>query len=137
MEKEFKTKAYTIIYWLIQDGKIDGNHLFDFLELYWPTFIEKDGYVFLKEQYTEEKYNSTEENHEFWINFLGIDDYFINSKDSEKQSRDLSKILAEIWRIKLKNDFPSLEFTVKCLEDHEYGEYGLTFYQTKYEFLNK
>lgn len=50
---------------------------------------------------------------------------------------DLSKILAEIWRIKLKNDFPSLAFTVKCLEDHEYGEYGLTFYQTKYEFLNK
>jgi hypothetical protein len=134
MEKEFKPQAYTLIYWLIQNGKIDGDQLFDFLELYWPTFIQKNGYVFLKEQYSEEKYHTIEENHEFWINFLGIDDYFINSNETEKQSINFSKILAEIWRIKLKKDFPSLEFTVKCLEDHEYGDYGLTFYQTKHEF---
>src|SRR4051812_4452865 len=99
MEKKFKPKAYDIIYWLIQDAKVDGNQLFDFLELYWPTFTEKDGYVFLKEKYSEEKYNSTKENHEFWINFLSVDAYFINSEDQEKQSMDFSKILAEIWRI--------------------------------------
>ena len=134
MEKQFKPKAYDIIYWLIQDGKIDADKLFDFLELYWPTFIKKDGYIFLKEQYSEEEYYTSKKNPEFWINFLSVDPYFINLDDQEKQSMDFSKILAEIWRIKLKNDFPSLEFTVKCLEDHEYGDYGLTFYQTKHEF---
>jgi len=52
LTKEFKAQAYTIIYWLIQEGKLDPDQLFDLLELYWPTFIEKDGYIFLKEQYS-------------------------------------------------------------------------------------
>lgn len=134
MEKQFEPKAYNIIYWLIENGKIDAEQLFDFLELYWPTFIEIDGYIFLKEKYSEDKYKSSEKNIEFWINFLSIDPYFINSNNVEKQSMDFSKILAGIWKIKLEKDFPSIEFTVKCLEDRESGDYGLTFYQTKHEF---
>lgn len=30
--------------------------LFDFLEFFWPTFIKKDGYIFLKEAFSEEEY---------------------------------------------------------------------------------
>lgn len=134
MKKVFEPQAYTFIYWLIKDGKIDSDQLFDFLELYWPTFMKKDGYIFLKERYSEEKYKTIKNDPEFWINFLTVDDYFINSKNKEKQAMDFSKILAGIWRIKLEKDFPSIKFTVKCLEDHDSGDYGLTFYQTKHGF---
>jgi hypothetical protein len=41
MEKESKPTIYTLIYWLIEDEKIEPDQLFDFLELYWPTLVEK------------------------------------------------------------------------------------------------
>lgn len=42
----------------------------------------------------------------------------------------LSKTLAEIWEVKLKEDFPNMTFKVECLWNKEYGDCGLTFYQT-------
>lgn len=136
MEKEFQSQAYTRIYWLIEDGKIKPDQVFDFLELYWPTFMQKDGYVLLKENYTEEKYNrlvTDKINPEFWINLLTIDDFFSNSENKEKEQISFSKKLVEIWKTKLEKDFPSMEFTVKCIADKQSGDCGLTFYQTKHE----
>lgn len=137
MNKEFKSQSYNILYWLIEEGKIDSDQLFDFLELYWPTFIEIDGYIFLKEKFNEDEYKrlvSDKINPEFWINFLTVDDFFIDSEKRKKDSLYFSKRLSEIWAIKLVKDFPEFEITVKCLEDDESGDYGLTFYQTKNQF---
>ena len=128
-----KPSAYTLIYWLIQDKKIDPEILFSFLELYWPTFIKKDQYVFLKEKFSEEEYNrliNEKSNLEYWINLLTVDDFFSETVDAEEKSIALAKILVEIWQTKLKKDFPSMSFTVEYLEDQECGDYGLTFYQT-------
>ena len=56
--KSEKPSCYTFLYWLIQDKKIDPELFFIFSELFWPKFIKKDGYVFLKENYNEEKLNN-------------------------------------------------------------------------------
>lgn len=127
-----KPSAYTFIYWLIEDGKINPNDLFNFSELYWPTFVKKDGYVFLKEQFSEEEYNNLSkenENPEYWINLLTIDEFFSKLSDGEDKSIALSKVLVEIWQVKLKNEFSDMNFTVECLWNEEYGDCGLTFYQ--------
>ncbi len=148
MQKKIeKPPAYTFIYWLIQDRKIDPNDLFNFSELYWPTFVKKDGYVFLKEQFSEEEYNNLtkeNENPEYWINLLTIDEFFSELSDGNEKSIALSKVLVEIWGVKLKKYFPDMIFTVECLWNEEYGDCGLTFYQTneskalhEVEYLNE
>lgn len=124
---------YTSIYWLIQDGKFDPNDLINFSQLFWPTFVQKDGYVFLEEQYCEEEYDyltKENENPEYWLNLLTVDDFFSELSDGEDKSIALTKILAEIWAAKLKKDFPSMTFNVDCLWNDVFGDCGLTFYQT-------
>jgi hypothetical protein len=132
-EKNEIHSSCTFIYWLIQDGKIDPTDLFNFSQLFWPSFVKKDGYVFLREQYSEEEYNNLRkenENPEYWINLLTIDEFFSKLPDGEDKSVILSKILAEIWEVKLKKNFPDMAFTIECLWNEEYGDCGLTFYQT-------
>jgi hypothetical protein len=130
--KAKKPSVYTLIYWLVQDKKMDPEALLNFVELFWPTFIEKEGYVFLKETFSLEEYNrlKEEDNPEFWINLLTVDDFFSEASDWQEKSQSLSKSLVEMWRAKLEIDFPTLEFTVKYLCDPDVGDYGLTFYQT-------
>lgn len=126
-----KPSVYTLIYWLIQDKKIEPDALFDFLEFYWPTFLERDGYVFLKEKFSEDEYailTKQNVNVEYWMNLLTVDDFFSEIEDEEK-AITLVKALVEIWQAKLNRDFPSISFTVGFLQDEEYGDYGLTFYQ--------
>ncbi len=75
-----KPSVYTLVYWLIQDKKIAPEDLFNFLELYWPTFVMKNGSVFLKEKFSDEEYNrltNEKVNPEYWINLLTVDDFFL------------------------------------------------------------
>ncbi len=128
-----KPNLYTIIYWLIQDKKISPDSLFDFIELYWPTFLEKDNYVFLRESFRDEEYTrltNQKTDPELWMNFLLIDPYFEEDNDGDEKAERLSRILVEIWQTKLKMDFPDKKFIVEYLHDSEIGDYGLTFYQT-------
>lgn len=130
-KKDKKPSAYTLIYWQIQDRKLDPETLFTLLELYWPTFLKKDKYVFLKEQFSDEKYDrliNQKINPEYWINLLTVNEFFENSESQNEMIAFINKLI-EIWQTKLKNDFPLLNFTVEYLQDPEYGDYGLTFYQ--------
>lgn len=71
--------TYTLLYWLVQDKKIQPDVFFDFLEFFWPTFVKKDGYVFLKENFSKEKFDQLireNSNPEYWINLLTVDDFF-------------------------------------------------------------
>lgn len=133
MDKKYKNPSvYTSLYWLIQDKKIEPNLLFDFLELFWPTLIKKDGYVFLEEEFTEEEYKRLIEeksNPEYWINLLTIDEFFSEMSNWEEKSRVLAKTLVSMWTAKLKKDFPEINFNVQYLCNEECGDYGLTFYQ--------
>lgn len=132
--KSEKPSCYTFLYWLIQDNKIDPDLFFNFLEVFWPTFINKNGYVFLKEQYSEEKFNTLineNANPEYWINLLTVDDFFFQKEDGEEKSVILTQELVKTWEAKLKKEFPLISFTIECVRDEEYGDCGLTFYQNK------
>ncbi|MBA2726695.1 MAG: hypothetical protein H0U49_00780 [Parachlamydiaceae bacterium] len=108
---------------------------FALLELYWPNFTLKGDYVFLKENYKEERIVKIEEqnkNAEFWINLVTIDPYFENDEDGDKKAEAFTKVLIDMWEAKLKKEFPLLEFIIYYFEDEDLGDYGLTFYQKKY-----
>jgi len=131
-KKHVKPSNYTVLYWLVQDKKIEPESLFNFLEFFWPTFIEKDNYVFLKEAFNEEEYNrliTEQSNPEYWINLLTVDEFFSAMPDWEEKASVFAKALASIWTEKLKKDFPYMNITVEDLCNEEYGDYGITFYQ--------
>lgn len=130
MDKQ--NSIFTIIYWQILDKTISPDQIFILSELFWPKFIKKDNYVFLKENFSEKEYNKllkSDSNPEYWINLLTIDCFFSGVSNGEEKSAELAKKLVEIWEAKLKSDFPSLDFIVEYQFDTELGDYGLTFYQ--------
>jgi len=129
---------YDYMFHAINTSHISRDIYFALQELYWPTFIERDTYVFLKENFSIEKFKDLKKdktNSEFWMNFLSTDPYFENEEDSDKKAEGLSKLLVEIWATKLKRDFPEKSFSVQYLEDKETGDYGLTFYQYKHQII--
>ncbi len=131
--KHEKASVYSILYWLIQDKVIEPGILFEFLELFWPTFIKKDGYIFSKESFSEEEYNrliNENSNPEYWINLLTIDELFSEMADWEEKANALTKTLVSMWTEKLKKDFSGMNFKVEYFCNEEFGDYGLTFYQT-------
>jgi len=128
-----KPSVYSLAYWLIKDKANDPDLLFHMIEIFWPTFIEKDGYVFLKEKFSKDYYDrliDEDSNPEYWVNLLTIDEYFSEMDDWDEKSTLFAKALVTIWKAKLKSDFPEKSFTVQYLCDEEYGDCGLTFYQT-------
>jgi len=129
-----KPEVFNTIVALIQLSEIDPELLFAILEIFWPAFIEKDGYIFLKDRFSEDYYHrliDEDSNPELWINLLTIEYFFPEMDDWEEQSICFAKSLVPIWEAKLKSYFPEKKFTVKYLCDEEVGDYGLTFYQTK------
>lgn len=136
-EENKKPSCYTTLYWLIQDKKIEPDIFFYFLDLFWPKFIKKDGYVFLQDKYSEKEFIrliQEKSDPEYWINLLTINDFFSLSEESdeeEKKAELFTNSLIEIWKIKLKKDFPDKIFVVQYIYDKEYGDYGLTFYQKR------
>jgi hypothetical protein len=133
MNKEYKSPSvYTVLYWLIQDKNINADIFFDFLEIFWPTFIKDGKYIFLKETYSKEESDRLiceNTNPEYWMNILTVGDFFSEIDDGEEKSAILAKTLTEIWKLKLQKDFPSTSFVVECLHDQDHGDLGLTFYQ--------
>ena len=133
MNQKYPTPSiYSLLYWDIQDKKIDPNFLLKLYRLFWPSFIEKNGYVFLKDFFNENELNrliSANENPEYWINLLMVSDFFSELNDCIEKSKIFSDILTSMWSAKLKIDFPEAIFSVVRLSDEDFGEYGLTFYR--------
>ena len=133
-KKQEKPSNYTVLYWLVQDRKIEPDIFFNFLDLFWPQFTRKDNYVFLKDKYSEEEFlklSKEKSDIEYWINLLTIDDFFSELENGEEKAKSLANSLAEIWQEKLKKEFPDKNFVVEYVYDKEYGDCGLTFYQKK------
>jgi len=97
--------VYDIVYNLILNKVISPELLFNILEIFWPTFIEKDGYVLLKEQFSKKYYNrliDEDSNPEYWINLVSIDQFFSEMDEWEEKSSRFAKALVPIWEAKLK-----------------------------------
>jgi len=132
-EEPPSSSFHDYIYQQLTLNNLSPDLFFAFLELFWPTFVSYKQFIFLKDNFSEEKYEQNSDRNEkmteYWMNLVIIDPYFENTEDGNDKAEFLAKKLAEIWRIKLKNDFPHLEFVVECFSDEEAGDYGLTFYQ--------
>ena len=129
-----KANIYTLVYWHIRNVVSDPDLLFHMIEVFWPTFTEKDGRVFLKEQFSKDYYNrliDEDSNSEYWINLFKLDDFFSEMDDWDEKASLFAQALVPIWEVKLQRDFPEMKFTVRYLCDEEVGDYGLTFYQAK------
>lgn len=103
------------------------------LNLYWPTFQEIDGWVFLEEEFSKEKYqelaSSNNSQLEYWMNLINLESIF-SLAPVETQEYVALKI-TEMWKAKLKIDFPEKKFIVKKFIDE--GEAYCVFYQSKSE----
>ncbi len=121
------------LYSSLQQGKNHSDLFIAFSELFCPSFIEKEGYVFFSQTFSEQRFTEVKENSqekvEFWMNLLTVDDFFIDDKQFRKKSKVFTQTLVESWTSKLKSDFPKKQFVVKYIWDEEYDDYGLTFYQ--------
>jgi len=117
----------------LEDKKNNSEIIFNFLDFFWPNFIVYKGHVFLKENSSEEKFNDLQKQNlemvEFWMNLLITDPFFENEENGEEKAKSLAGSLVDIWQVKLKNEFPDLQFSAKYVEDAENGDYGLTFYR--------
>jgi predicted CopG family antitoxin len=114
-------------------NKVPSDIYFAFLEMFWPSFVVYKDYVILKESFSEEKIEDLikqKENVEFWMNLFLTDSYFEDEENEESKAESLARSLVILWQTKLEKDFPSRNFIVKYLYDLEFGDYGLTFYQT-------
>lgn len=104
--------------------------LFAFLELFFPAFIEHEGYVFLRENFNLNYFQSPKTQNapvEYWMNLLMLGDYFAGDNEGVKKAQYLAKAMVKMWQMKLKEEFPQRKFIVSYLEDKEMRDYGLTF----------
>ncbi len=128
---------YDYIFHQMRNGKINSDIYFAFAELFWPTFVSFKDYIFVKENFDEKKIINLDKdsaNVEFWSNLTIVDGYFDEDEEGGERAYTLSQILIETWKIKLQREYPNHEFLVVSLEDQT-GDYGLSFYQKKYNDL--
>ncbi len=100
LNKDGQFSLYDYIFHTFNFQKIDTDIYLALLEMFWPTFISYKNYFFLKENFSEKKFEdliTQNENVELWINFLNIDPYFQNEKDRDQRAELLSKYLVKMW----------------------------------------
>ena len=132
------------IYSQHQAKEINPDLYIALLELYWPTFMEHEGCIFLKEKFTEQRYKKLKEDAErkfsdvaqqqceieLWMNINLVGHYF-ESEEFANKDNFLAKTLVEIYQTKLKLNFPHHKFNVLLIDDEDVGDYGLTFITKK------
>ena len=135
LNKENGFSLFDYVFHLFKSRNVNSDAFFALFELIWPTYFEHEGYFFLKENFSEIRLKELQlekhKNVEYWINLLLIDPYFENEENSNERAASLVGLLAETWGIKLKKDFPDVEFIVEQICDEIDGDYGITFYQVR------
>lgn len=129
-----KSSALTQLFWLIEDEKIEPQALLKVVEVVWPRFAEKDNFVFLTDEFSMDAYSrlvGDGHNPEFWINLLSIDPLFAHLSGWKEKSIEFVKALVPIWIVKLKNEFPAKNFSVRYFCHEEDGDCCLTFFQSE------
>jgi len=110
--------------------------------IFWPRFVEFDGYVLLRAHFDEENLRGWERSPglrraqiEAVINHLHLADihYDSTAQPSEAQLRYLGRILRECIAAKLKQDFPERSFEVVFNDEPDLDptDYEVTFWQSE------
>ncbi len=108
---------------------IDANfrltHLLFAVDILWPEFVEVEQYILRRqaiptdwERFKREASaaNWSDREVEYVINHTHISDLFLNDPDIDEVDTlvldEIAKVVAELWRCRLKNLFPLKEFSV-------------------------
>ena len=132
-EKTFT--LYDYIHGVFQYENLHSDLAIAFLKLLWPDFMIRDEFVFLKEEFTSERYLETitaaseKAEIEYWMNLLNINET-INC-DSMEISLLFANKMSEMWSKKLFSEFPNKKFKVEVICEGEGSdmEIYLTFQQ--------
>ncbi len=108
-----------------------------------PQFVEHDDCIFLADGFSRESYSK-------WLSFyqdIGLGKYavesimnhrhipelFVNAppESSRRLANEAGKALEELWRTKLKVEFPHRQFVVKYFPDEPPSVSEITFCQKK------
>ncbi len=120
LNSETNFSLYDYIFHLVKLNKINSDIYFAFFKLFWPSFLLYKDYVILEENFSEKKIEDLIRNKkkiEFWMNLFLTDSYFEDEKKGAERAESLARSLVEIWKVKLKKDFPTRNFTVKYVYD--------------------
>lgn len=133
---EFTTTDYLV--GVFHTTPLHPDFLVALTELLWPRFVEVEGGVFHAAHFDAARHEellascATTREREFWMNLVILDRLF-DAPDGTFFSQHAAALLsaaAAMWRTRLQEAFPDRAFEVTAIEDHEAGDYGLTFTQT-------
>jgi hypothetical protein len=97
-----------------------------FLNLCWPDFTMIDDLVFLKEEFSEERYQKLIQGEvcgseiEYWMNMLCIS--CLVKCQSISAGNEFASKLTLIWKTKLKIDYPDKEFYFQYFQENSDSE---------------
>ncbi len=101
------------------------------LDLFWPEFVEKDGFILRKSSIPNdwkkfkleaEKADWSHSDIEYIINHLNVADFFLNDPDRDKIDSIvytfLGHMIADMWKCKLQMTFPDISFEVAVSDNN-------------------
>jgi hypothetical protein len=120
----------------------DYEHLIGYAQLLWPDFLEHDGCTFLAANFDEKYYRNwmktckrNRKSVEMVVNHQHIVDIFPNVQSdlTEDVILYIGRLLKQTWAAKLKQDFPSKNFSISFPEDDitDLTDYEITFFEDR------
>jgi hypothetical protein len=129
MWEKANPKSFT--WWNYVNMKADIKTALGFAKLFYPEVIEREGSIFIKDNFNIERYNQWKKfcnndkyNMEKAMNSYEIKDFFHINTDYEdkyidEQIQALGNVLKEFWTLSFKERFPSRNIVVDIIEDDE------------------
>ena len=132
---EFSTTDYLV--GVFGAARLHPDFLVALTELLWPRFVEVEGAVFHAAYFSAARHEellagcSTTREREYWMNLVILDRLFETPDDGflAQHAAVLLSTVSGMWRARLSEVFPDRQFDITTIEDHEAGDYGLTFTQ--------
>ncbi len=97
-----------------------------------PSFIEVNGFIFLKDHYyakkilNESRFGNDRKTKERYINLFCLSDLYLlaaNELSNDKKWQIIqAELIAKFWKQRLKEVFPTKDFEVEVLSDGQFDE---------------
>jgi hypothetical protein len=113
-----------------------------YADLFWPSFVERNGMVFLVEEAevqpdlrdpeeTLKRFGGDKSEMERRFNLIEVAMLFADGVEADDDALDqVAAMLRDMWQAKLHRDFPGREFVVEILEG-ELDDPTLRFYELR------
>ncbi len=107
----------------LASGECSPDIVVSFARLLFPEFLEKEGMIFLKEQFSQEKFDQFRSQGmepskiEYWINLLAVSDLITSLPDSFV--KELTLNIKRSWETCLAESYPKKIFNVDLIQDDD------------------